>query len=175
MFYQYNNQEQSSRVSLKIIIMLVRRLLNLPRYIKRFIVLSFDLLLIPLALWASFSLRLGEIYIPAGNILYLFFVAPVIAIPIFIRFGLYRAIIRYIGFLAMWAVIKAVSLYTLLWGVLVLLTATSGVPRSVLLINWLMTILLVGGSRAIARWWLSGSFKSSSKNRSKKRVAIWRW
>jgi FlaA1/EpsC-like NDP-sugar epimerase len=153
--------------------MVVDQLLNLPRYLKRFIALSFDLLLIPLALWASFSLRLGEIYIPAGNILYLFIVAPIIAIPIFIRFGLYRAIIRYIGFLAMWAVVKAVSLYTLLWGVLVLLTATAGVPRSVLLINWLMTILLIGGTRAIARWWLSGSFKSSPQNRSKKRVAIY--
>jgi len=153
--------------------MLVDQLLKLPRDVKRFIALSFDLLLIPLALWASFSLRLGEIYIPAGNIRYLFFVAPLIAIPLFVRFGLYRAIIRYIGFLAMWAVVKAVSLYTLLWGVLVLLTATAGVPRSVLLINWLMTILLIGGSRAIARWWLLGSFKSSPQNRAKKRVAIY--
>jgi len=149
------------------------QLLSLPRYLKRFISVSFDLLFIPLALWASFSLRLGEIYMPAGNILYLFIAAPLIAIPIFIRLGLYRAIIRYIGFLAMWAVIKAVSLYTLLWGVLVLLTATHGVPRSVLLINWLMTILLIGGSRAVARWWLAGSFKGSSQHKSKKRIAIY--
>jgi FlaA1/EpsC-like NDP-sugar epimerase len=103
--------------------------------------------------------------VPNGDFIYLFLAVPVIAIPIFIRFGLYRAIIRYIGFRAMWAVVQAVSLYTLIWGVFVLLTAIPGVPRSVLLINWLVTLLLIGGTRAIARWWLSGSFKSGHRNR----------
>ena len=135
--------------------MVVKKILSLPRRAKRLIVLSVDLLILPLALWASFSLRLGEFYVPQGEIIYLFLATPAIAIPIFIRFGLYRAIIRYIGFLALWAVIKAVSLYTLAWGVLVLLTAIPGVPRSVLFINWLVTVLLIGGTRALARWWLT--------------------
>lgn len=153
--------------------MLANQVLKLPRIVKRLVVLLVDLLLLPLALWASFSLRLGELYLPEGNIAYLFIAAPVIAIPIFIRLGLYRAIIRYLGFVAMWSVVKAVSLYTLVWGVLVLLTATPGVPRSVLIINWLMAILLVGGTRAIARWWLSGSFKSGRQKNIKRRVAIY--
>ena len=153
--------------------MLAKQVIKLPRYMKRLIAVSFDVLLLPIALWASFSLRLGAVYLPEGNIIYLFLAAPVIAIPIFIRLGLYRAIIRYIGYVAMWSVVKAVSFYTLIWGVLVLLSATPGVPRSVLLINWLMAILLVGGTRAIARWWLSGSFESRRRKRNKKRVAIY--
>ena len=153
--------------------MIKRTILSLPRYAKRLIVLCADLVLLPLAMWASFSLRLGELYVPRDGIILLFIAVPVIAIPIFIRFGLYRAIIRYIGFLAMWAVIKAVSLYSLIWGVLVLLTAIPHVPRSVLLINCLVTILLIGSSRAIARWWLSGSFNSASKNGKRKMVAIY--
>jgi FlaA1/EpsC-like NDP-sugar epimerase len=153
--------------------MIAQSILKLPRNIKRLIVLSVDLFLLPFALWVSFSLRLGEFYWPVGDIRYLFAVIPVIAFPIFVRFGLYRAIIRYIGFLAMWAVIKAVSLYTLVWGVVVLLSAVPGVPRSVLLINCLVTVLLIGGSRAIARWWLSGSFELKSRNRLQKRVAIY--
>jgi len=155
--------------------MLTKAVLSLPRNAKRLIVLGVDLVLLPFALWASFSLRLGEFYLPITDITYLFLAVPVIAIPIFIRFGLYRAIIRYIGFLAMWAVVKAVSLYILVWGVLVLLTGTglSGVPRSVLLINWLVTILLIGGSRAIARWWLSGSFNLNSLPGPSKKVAIY--
>jgi FlaA1/EpsC-like NDP-sugar epimerase len=111
--------------------MLISKILNFSRTTKRLIVLGVDLMLLPLALWVSFSLRLGELYLPVGNISYLFFVLPVIAVPIFAKFGLYRAFIRYIGFRTMWAVVKSVSLYTLLWGVLVLLTATTGVPRSV--------------------------------------------
>ena len=85
-----------------------------------------------MALWVSFSLRLGEFYLPTGKFVYLFLAVPFIAIPIFVRFGLYRAVIRYIGFRAMWAVIKAVSLYTLVWGTVVLLGQVWGVPRSVL-------------------------------------------
>ena len=147
-------------------------ILELPRNVKRAIVCSVDLILLPFALWISFSLRLGEFYIPEGEIQYLFLAVPTIAIPIFIRLGLYRAIIRYIGFLAMWSVVQAVSLYTLVWGVLVLLSGISGVPRSVVLINWLVTLLLIGGSRALARWWLTGSFRIKATNQPK-RVVIY--
>jgi len=155
--------------------LITKKILTYSRNTKRLIILSVDLLLLPFALWLSFSLRLGVFYVPEGDIIYLFLAVPIIAIPIFVRFGLYRAIIRYIGFRAMWGVVQAVSLYTLIWGVLVLLTGTGliGVPRSVLLINWLVTVLLIGGSRTIARWWLLGSFNSASKNRRKKRVVIY--
>ena len=92
--------------------MLVSKILNFPRNTKRLIVLGVDLLLLPLALWISFSLRYGVMYVPVDKIIYLYLAVPVIAVPIFVRFGLYRAIIRYIGFKAMWAVVQAVSLYT---------------------------------------------------------------
>lgn len=152
---------------------LTKQFLALPRNVKRLILLSVDLFLLLFSLWASFSLRLGELFLPDGNMVYLFLAVPVIAVPIFIRFGLYRAIIRYIGFVAMWAVIKAVSLYTLIWGVVVLLSGIAGVPRSVLLINWLVAVLLIGGSRALARWWLTGSFQLSAEGQEQTRVAIY--
>ena len=124
---------------------------------KRLVLLFGDILLIPAALWLAFSLRLGEIYLPADEIPYLFLLAPVLSVPIFIRFGLYNAIIRYIGFHALWTVIQAVSIYALLWGTLALLSGVDGLlPRSVIIINWFIALMFVGGSRMIARWWLSG-------------------
>ena len=153
--------------------MILQKLLKLSRNKKRAIIVLVDLLLLPIALWISFSLRLDELYEPVGNIRYLFLAAPLVAIPVFVKFGLYRAIIRYIGFRAMWAVVKAVSLYTLLWGIIILLSAVPGVPRSVLLINWLVTALLIGGTRAVARWLLAGSFNFSLNDPQKKKVAIY--
>jgi len=153
--------------------MLVDKILILPRSKKRVIVLLVDLLLLPIALWISFSLRLGVFYVPTGEILYLFLAVPFIAIPIFIPLGLYRAVIRYIGFLAMWAVVKAVSLYTLVWGIVVLLGAIPEFPRSVLLINWLVTLLLIGGTRALARWWLTGNLNFKHNNENQRNVAIY--
>jgi FlaA1/EpsC-like NDP-sugar epimerase len=156
--------------------MIVSKILSLPRNVKRLIVLLVDVLIIPFALWSSFSLRLGVFYVPQGhqeNFVYLFLIAPAIAIPIFIRFGLYRAIIRYIGFVAMWTIIKAVSLYTLVFGLFILLSGFSGVPRSVILINWLMVVLLVGATRAVGRWWLTGSFNLALQGESRSKVVIY--
>ena len=124
---------------------------------KRIIMTFGDLILIPMAMWLSFSLRLGELYVPEADIPYLFLLAPILSVPIFIRFGLYNAIIRYIGFHALWAVIQAVTLYALVWGLVALLSGAEGLfPRSVVVINWFVALLLIGGSRMMARWWLSG-------------------
>jgi len=155
---------------------IVEKVLSLPRITKRLIVLGFDLLAIPFALWCSFSLRLGEFFVPEGkyqDAVYLFVLAPAIAVPIFIKFGLYRAIIRYIGFVAMWTIVKVVTLYTLVFGTLILLAGLSSVPRSVILINWLMVVLLVGCARAVARWWLRGRHKSAKALGYRARVVIY--
>ena len=101
-------------------------------------------------------MRLGHLYFPENNLVWVVLCAPIIAIPIFIRFGLYRTVIRYIGFKALWAVVQAITLYALLWGVIVFMTAVEGIPRSVILINWLSLIVAIGGSRMIGRWLLSG-------------------
>lgn len=121
-----------------------------------------DALMLQIALWSAFSMRLGEWYLPNQPVVWLFVLAPFIAFPVFTRFGLYRAIIRYIGFRALWAVIQAVTLYALLWAVVALLSQIQVVPRSVTLINWMMAILLIGGSRMVARWWFAGMFNSAS-------------
>ena len=112
---------------------LVNWFLSLSRIVKRLIMLFVDILLIVVILIGSFSMRLGECYWPQGDILYLMFLAPFVAIPIFIKFGLYRAIVRYIGFKALWTIVQAVSLYALVWGIVVLLSGIEGVPRSVIL------------------------------------------
>ncbi|WP_417314172.1 polysaccharide biosynthesis protein [Cycloclasticus pugetii] len=126
------------------------------RRVKRAVTLLFDFIIITLALWVAFSLRLGELYSPKDSVIWLFVIAPFIATPIFIKLGLYRAIIRYIGFHSLWVVVKAVSLYSLLLALFVLLAGIEVVPRSVHLINWLVALLMVGGSRMVVRWWLAG-------------------
>ena len=163
--------------------MIVSKILSLPRNMKRLIVLSLDLLTIPFALWCSFSLRLGVFFtlddlnfVPGEarqEVLYLFLIAPLIAIPIFIKLGLYRALIRYMGFVAMWTVLKAVSLFTALFGVFILLSGMPGVPRSVIIINWILLVLLIGATRAWGRWWLTGSFHSFSRGANRTKVVIY--
>lgn len=150
---------------------LIKWFLSLSRVVKRLITLFVDVLLVLIILTLSFSMRLGEWFWPQGDLLYLVLFAPLVAIPIFIKFGLYRAIVRYIGFKALWVIVQAVSLYSLVWGVIVLLSGVQGVPRSVILINWILSMLLIGGSRIVGRWLFSNK-KSHSENRFDKRKKI---
>ncbi len=115
-----------------------------------------DVIMLYFALWSAFSMRLSKFYFPEQTELWLFIVVPFIAIPIFIQLGLYRAIVRYIGFKALWTIIKAVSIYSIIWSGCVFIIGSEGIPRSISLINWLAAILLVGGSRMVVRWWFAG-------------------
>lgn len=129
-------------------------LLSSPRSVKRVITASVDFVAIIFSLWLSFSLRYGEIYLPPQTLWWIFLTAPVLAIPIFIKFGLYRAIIRYLGMRAIWTVVQAALLYTVLFTVVVLISNVQGVPRTVYGIQFLLLLILAGGTRLIARWWI---------------------
>ncbi len=119
--------------------------------------LLFDSSLLVFILLASFSIRLGYWYFPGNDLILVVLGAPIIAIPIFVRFGLYRSIIRYIGFKALWAVVRAVSLYALVWGIVGFMVAVDGIPRSVIFINWVLSLLVIGGLRIGARWLLTNN------------------
>ena len=131
-------------------------LINLSRFQKQLVLLFFDSVAIVAILLASFSIRLGYLYVPGNDLIWAVFASPIIAVPVFVRFGLYRVIIRYIGFKALWSIVQAVTLYALLWSMIGFMAAIDGIPRSVILINWLLGIIIIGGSRMVGRWLLSG-------------------
>jgi FlaA1/EpsC-like NDP-sugar epimerase len=129
----------------------LNRLKKLSRLNKQLIMYVVDSIILIIVLLASFSVRLGYWYYPESSLILIIFCAPMIAIPIFIRFGLYRTVIRYFEFKALWRIVQAVSLYALVWGVLALMSGKYGIPRSVILINWAQTILAIVGIRIFAR------------------------
>jgi len=140
---------------------LINQLLSLSRIYKQLILIIADSFLLVLMLLSAFSLRLEHWYWPNEELFWVIFCAPLIAIPIFIRFSLYRTIIRYIGFKALWRVVQAVTLYAILWGIVGFMTASQGtgniqgIPRSVILINWALAVLVIVGLRMLARWILT--------------------
>jgi len=93
--------------------MILKKIINLSRINKQFIVLFSDSVLLISTLFISFSIRLGYWYYPDDYLMWAILAAPIISTPIFIKFGLYRAVIRYIGLKALWSIAQAVSLYAL--------------------------------------------------------------
>ena len=145
---------------------MINRMIGLSRINKQLIMLLVDSILLVLILLASFSIRLGYWYFPQSDLIWVIFGAPVVASIIFVRFGLYRAVIRYVGFKALWSIVQAVSLYALVWGAIGFMAAVDGIPRSVILINWALSLLAIGGFRFVARWLLTrdGNLKSSAQS-----------
>ena len=131
-------------------------LLALSRPAKLVVVIALDLLLLLVSVWIAFYLRVDQTGLPFAQQAYVYLLAPLLAIPVFVRFGLYRAIFRYTGMAALATTAKAVALYALLFFVALLFFKWEGVPRTLGLIQPMLLLLLVGISRAMARFWLAG-------------------
>ena len=135
--------------------MLQSRVLEWPRAVKRLVVVALDIVLALLATWLAYTLRLDAPNWPSGSQGWVYLLAPLLSIPIFIRFGLYRAIFRYTGQAALQATGLAVFLYGCLLTAILLWAQWPMVPRSLGVLQPLIFLFLVGASRAVARFWLA--------------------
>jgi UDP-N-acetylglucosamine 4,6-dehydratase len=143
-------------------------LLGLPRRYKRSIQVLTDVVLVWLALWMAFVVRLGidEVINPIRMHPWLFISAPLIAIPLFIRFGMYRAVMRYFGNDALIAIIKAVSLSSLILAVVVYWYSNhqNVVPRSIIFNYWWLSLITIGGLRLAMRQYFLGDWFTAAQH-----------
>ncbi|MCG8295060.1 MULTISPECIES: polysaccharide biosynthesis protein [Pseudomonas] len=145
-----------------------RGLLGLPRRQKRLLQVLTDIILVWGALWLAFLVRLGidDLANPLLDHGWLFVAAPVVAIPLFIRFGMYRAVMRYFGNDALVTIIKAVSLSALILGLFVYWYSNHQnlVPRSVIFNYWWLSLIMVGGLRLAMRQYFLGDWFSAAQH-----------
>ncbi|AJQ48556.1 MULTISPECIES: polysaccharide biosynthesis protein [Pseudomonas] len=138
------------------------KLLALPRRHKRMLQVLTDIVLIWGALWLAFVVRLGieELANPIIDHAWLFLCAPLVSIPLFIRFGLYRAVMRYFGNDALIAIIKAVTLSALILGFIIYWAGNhqNVVPRSITFNYWWLSLIMVGGLRLAMRQYFLGDW-----------------
>ena len=147
--------------------------LALPRPIKRSVALGVDAGLCVLTVWLAFYLRLGTFLSLSGPPLLPMLASVVLALPLFITSGLYRAIFRYSGMPAMMAVVRAMLLYGLAFAAIFTFYGVDGVPRTVGLIQPLLLLLFVGASRAAVRIWLGGLYYQHLRKAALPQVLIY--
>lgn len=131
------------------------RLHRFSRPQKQLLMMCLDTAILMFAVWAAYSLRLAVWFEPNDRQLLVIAAAPIFAIPVFIKMGLYRSVIRYVGEQAIWAVIKSMTVAVLAWTCVAFLLGISGyegVPRSVPLLYWLVGGFMIAGVRFFARW-----------------------
>lgn len=133
--------------------MLKEILTHLPRKSKRLIMVFSDAFLLPFALWTAIVLRWGDLYHPLDGQYPAFLLAPLVAIPVLIRVGLYKAVIRYMEERVAFTVVKGVTLSVVL---LIALNSVIGVrvTTSSYAIYWMIAVLYIYGSRILVRVYL---------------------
>lgn len=135
------------------------RVIEIPRLWKRVLMIGIDVAALMVALWASYAIRLAQ-WMPqlTSERLILAMLAAVVAIPIFIKLGLYRSVIRYLTEAAIWTILRAMMLATVSWVIVIFFMEMAGqgiVPRSVPFLYFVLGTLLIGGIRFAAKWILS--------------------
>lgn len=129
----------------------IRWLFKQPRSTKRIISLLLDAGFICLAFWAAFILRLEDATVLSSGAHWLVLLATIpVTLLCFVRLGLYRAVLRYLGYHA----IVTMFLGTVLSAgamVLVAYYLDAALPRTVPIIYCALALLLCGGARTLAR------------------------
>ncbi|MGB0360128.1 MAG: polysaccharide biosynthesis protein, partial [Endozoicomonas sp.] len=134
-------------------------LLTLPKYKKRLITLGIDTVSIWVALALAFAFRLG-----LGGItqryeqafLMLAWLTPLVSLPVYIRLGLYRAVLRYMGHQVLLTIVKATLVSVLALVTAIYLLGLDDIPRGVVVLYCCFSGLLLSATRYVARQWLRG-------------------
>ena len=147
--------------------------LALPRWAKRFVVLTLDTSLCVLTVWLAYYLRLGEFVALSGISSSTVLVSVVIALPIFVVSGLYRAIFRYSGWPALLVVAQAITIYGLLYASIFTAIGIQDVPRTVGVIQPILLLIFVGLSRALARVWLGDQYQGILKQAARPKALVY--
>lgn len=146
----------------------IRQIVAIPRWAKRVISVTIDLLALLFVAVLAIWLRFGDTVFPITDYAPAILLLPLLAIPLFIVQGLYRAVIRYIGFRFAITVFISVSWVFVVWAAAIFMLDLP-FPRSAIVITWLLALLFIAMSRLMMRWLLSEATSGAGR---RKRVVI---
>jgi FlaA1/EpsC-like NDP-sugar epimerase len=135
-------------------------LLDMPRELKRLLALVVDVALCALTVWLALCLRLEHWVQLQPEHWWAVLGSIAIALPLFVRFGLYRAIFRFSGWNAMVSLAQAMALYSIFYATIFTVISVPGVPRTVGVIQPLLLLVSVGLTRVLVRYWLGGLYRT---------------
>ena len=118
-------------------------LARLSRRYKQFILLIFDFLILNLSLYLSFILRLADPIEAIYQDWWLFIILPIITVPFFIILGLYRSVLKHIGSNTILAIIKSITISTIILGFLMMMVREQSFSRSIFIIYWFVSIIMI--------------------------------
>jgi len=133
---------------------------------KKILVLTLDASIVFFSVFIAYYLRIDSIYYPVNDELSLIFIlTPFMAIFIFYLNGLYEIVNRHSNITTVVKIFKMVSIFVLIWALIVYLSgnAVVNVPRSVILIYWILLFLLLAALRVSIFFYFQNKIKDANK------------
>ena len=134
------------------------RLLTLDRFYKQIITLSFDIVILIFSLWLAFFLQSDD-FISKHIITnwWLIIVVPIIAIPLFIKTGLYRSVLQYTGVKVITTSFQSITITCIIvtfihyYGRGYFLEINHALPRSIIIMFWFISNTFIITSRFLLK------------------------
>ncbi len=143
---------------------MLQLLLEAPRSTKRLITLIYDALTIPIAIYAALALRHGQFFIEITHpLLVVSACTTIITLGVFIKLGLYRAVVRFMATKAFSSLALGITI-----SALVLASSSfigqANLPRSSIIIYWFTAFSMLGLPRLFIRNIVSQMNKSDKES-----------
>ena len=130
-----------------------RGLMGLPPFFRRLLLIGIDALLLPLAVWLSFWLRLAHFFHPnfvaAGT--WMLPAVLMVGLPLYAYTGQYKGLTRYVGSAAFYRLAGRNGLLVLLLAAIGLMLRLPMPPRSSWILLWLLLTGFTGAVRFALR------------------------
>ncbi len=124
----------------------------LSRTVRQMLMMLADSVMLALALWLSFAL-LGVDFFNRPDSAYGYFaLANIASVLVFLRIGLYRAILLYMGVQSGFIVLQGVTVSTVvLAATAIFFVSPESYDNSIFPIYWMIALVFIGGSRFVAK------------------------
>jgi FlaA1/EpsC-like NDP-sugar epimerase len=154
--------------------LILRALLSAPSSVKFSVIVSLDALTLFISAWFALYVRLGNAGAPLQKYGAVCLIVPLVGVMVLAGFGAYRSVIRYFCADDVWVIAKAVSFSVLIWATICLVLQLS-LPRSLILMQWLLAMPLMLGSRFAMRFFLRelSPFGYSAKRKNARNIIIY--
>jgi FlaA1/EpsC-like NDP-sugar epimerase len=146
---------------------MIEWLLGLPRFIKRVISVCADIVFLSTSIWVSVAVTRQSEHLDMNLILMVFCATLPLTIWAFVRLGLYRAVVRFIGRNALLAVFGGIFISTTIQFGALFIFGIENAGR-IAFVYMLTALLSSGGSRLLVR-----EFLNQRNNQHKERVLIY--
>ena len=152
---------------------LSKLILDLPKFIRRSLIILNDVVLCFITVWFAFYLRLDRFLQFENEVLWSSLISVAVALPVFLLFKVYKNIFRHSGIEIVSVIFPSLTVYTLIYFSVLVIYGIDGVPRTIGIIQPFLLFFSIVSSRLVASYLLVGLFENNKNDKNFPKALIY--